>query len=222
MPTPPASAESAAGLVTPPGSVEATSQAPLPRATAPKPVLGIVSSGEDLAPLEEAPSAMAVPSQAPAAAQPAPVPSADGGDSDRWRFVVERVKERKLLLGTCLEEGLCVGATGASFTLALSPEHSFHKAMLEMKENRDLIQQELEKGFGRKLTFQCVVREPGADRAAETRARADRAAREALASNDPEEVAAHGAGDSLVRRIVDLFDGEIMEMPDAPKREGNA
>lgn len=156
-----------------------------------------------------------------------------GGDSDRWRFVVERVKERKLLLGTCLEEGFFLGISEVQFNIALSPEHSFHKAMLEMKENRELIQQELERGFSRKLSFQCVVREAGPEQA-EQRTRVDREVREALVSDRSGDAAAAGAGDSLVRRIVDLFDGEIVEAPEtraagglavpgeSAKREGNA
>jgi len=179
-----------------PPAPDIVGQAPLPAATA-RPALEIVNSGEDLA------------------------SGAPGGDSDRWRFVVERVKERKLLLGTCLEEGFFVGISGAGFNLALTPEHSFHKAMLEVKENRELIQQELERGFGRKLSFQCVVREVGPERV-EQRARVDRAVREALASDDPTDVAAHGADDSLVRRIVDLFDGEIVEAPPARLGGGSA
>ena len=188
----------------PPG---AAGQATLPRASA-KPVLGIVNSGEDLA----APSA-----GAGGAERPAP----DAGDSDRWRFVVERVKERKLLLGTCLEEGFLIGVSGNLLNLALSPEHSFHKAMLEMKENRELVQQELERGFGRKLVFQCVVREAGPE-LMEQRARVDRAVRESLATGDAEETAAHGADASLVRRIVDLFDGEVVEAPPARPDGGSA
>jgi len=167
-----------------------------------------VNSGEDLA----APSA-----GAGGAERPAP----DAGDSDRWRFVVERVKERKLLLGTCLEEGFLIGVSGNLLNLALSPEHSFHKAMLEMKENRELVQQELERGFGRKLVFQCVVREAGPE-LMEQRARVDRAVRESLATGDAEETAAHGADASLVRRIVDLFDGEVVEAPPARPDGGSA
>ncbi|HET9951547.1 MAG TPA: DNA polymerase III subunit gamma/tau [Candidatus Eisenbacteria bacterium] len=203
----------------PPGASGSAGQVAPPRATV-KPVLGIVNSGEDLA----APSA-----DAPKTEGPAP----DGGDSDRWRFVVERVKERKLLLGTCLEEGHLIGVSGNALNLALSPEHSFHKAMLEMKENRELIQQELERGFARKLAFQCVVREAGPE-LSEQRARVDRSVREALAAGDAEDTSALGADASLVRRIVDLFDGEVVEAPPsksdggksapggAAKREGTA
>lgn len=194
----------AAPVVAPP----AVGQAALPRTT-PKPALGIVTSGEGLA-SEDSSGA-------------GPAGTTPGGDSDRWRFVVERVKERKLLLGTCLEEGFFLGISGSQFNVALSPEHSFHKAMLEMKENRELIQQELERGFGRKLAFQCVVRDSGPEQS-EQRSRIDRDVREALVSGHAPEAAdaAVGAGDSLVRRIVDLFDGEVVEAPEARAAAGPA
>ena len=181
-----------------------------PRAASPSPY-EIPRAERRVAPAVEAVAPIRAPAleiQGPPAGPP------PGGDSDRWRFVVERVKERKLLVGTCLEEGAFMGVSGAHLTIALTPEHSFHRAMLEMKENRELIQQELERGFERKLSFECVVREGGPD-LVEQRSRADREAREALGSDRASDAAAVGAGDSLVRRIVDLFDGEIMEAPEA-------
>ncbi len=213
-----------------------------PRASAPDPPRPASPSSYEIPRAErraapavaQAPAVAAAPVVAPARESEGPpaVPP-PGGDSDRWRFVVERVKERKLLVGTCLEEGAFLGVSGTRLTIALTPEHSFHRAMLEMKENRELIQQELERGFERKLSFECVVREGGPD-LVEQRSRVDREVREALGSDRASDAAAVGAGDSLVRRIVDLFDGEIMEAPearaagesalrgDAANREGNA
>ncbi len=209
-----------------------------PRAIAPEPPRAAAPSTYEIPRAERraAPAVAAAPPVVAASALGSEGSAAGpppGGDSDRWRFVVERVKERKLLLGTCLEEGFFIGVSGVRLTIALTPEHSFHRAMLEMKENRELIQQELERGFERKLSFDCIVREAGPDQV-EQRSRADRDAREALGSDHASEVAAVGAGDSLVRRIVDLFDGEVMEAPearaagesiaygDAANREGNA
>src|SRR5206468_6991219 len=57
----------------------------------------------------------------------------------RWRQAVDRVKERKLLLGTCLEEGSYLGMAGGNVRIALSSEHAFHRAMLELKENREIL-----------------------------------------------------------------------------------
>jgi hypothetical protein len=50
----------------------------------------------------------------------------------------------------------------------------------------------------------------------------DRAAREALLADPSDETAPVGADDSLVRKIVDLFDGEVLEGGAARQGEGNA
>lgn len=189
-----------------------------PRASAPDPPRAASPSSYEVPRAERraAPAVEAVaPFRAPALKiEGPPAGPPPGGDSDRWRFVVERVKERKLLVGTCLEEGAFMGVSSTRLTIALTPEHSFHRAMLEMKENRELIQQELERGFERKLSFECVVREGGPD-LVEQRSRVEGEVREALGSDRASDASAVGAGDSLVRRIVDLFDGEIMEAPEA-------
>jgi hypothetical protein len=120
---------------------------------------------------------------------------------------VERVKERKLLLGTCLEEGTFLGASGGSVRVALTPEHSFHKAMLEMKENREILNQEFERAFGRGILFSCVISAEGAA-GRQNRIRAELLADAAdLADSEadaPEPPAA------VVKRIVEIFDGEIL------------
>jgi len=128
---------------------------------------------------------------------PASVEAAHQGDPVvRWRQAVDRVKERKLLLGTCLEEGFFLGMAGANVRLALSGEHAFHRAMLELKENRDILNEELERLYGRGAKLLCESMAPsGADSpaAARTGKRPDAA---------PEA--------TLVDRIVELFDGEVL------------
>jgi hypothetical protein len=123
----------------------------------------------------------------------------------RWREAVDRVKERKLLLGTCLEEGLFLGIAGTNVRVALSPEHAFHRAMLEMKENREILNQEFERLYGRGTTLLCV----GSDQAVSGVGYQIRP----VAPVDPDEDDGEPAGgsDRLVQRIVELFDGEIME-----------
>jgi DNA polymerase-3 subunit gamma/tau len=199
----------------------AAAKSPPARSTAPAPRINPapppVAAAPDVA--ADAPVAAAAPAAAGPASERAPAPPE--AESDRWRFVVERVKERKLLLGTCLEEAYFLGTSASQAQIALTPEHSFHKAMLEMKENREMIHQELERGFGRKLSFQCVVRESGPELEAH-RSRMDRAAREALLADPSDETAPVGADDSLVRKIVDLFDGEVLEGGAARQGEGNA
>jgi len=141
---------------------------------------------------------MVDPVAPPSADHAADEPSlADSALAARWREIVDRVKERKLLLGTCLEEGLFLGVQGSSVRVALTSEHSFHRAMLEMKENKDILNQEFERTYGPGATLLCV----GSDQAV-TGAGIRPAPREATQ--------AAPAPSGLVQRIVELFDGEIL------------
>jgi len=141
---------------------------------------------------------MVEPVAPPSADLAAEEPSlADSALAARWREIVDRVKERKLLLGTCLEEGLFLGVQGSSVRVALTAEHSFHRAMLEMKENKDILNQEFERTYGPGATLLCV----GSDQAV-TGAGIRPAPREATQ--------AAPAPSGLVQRIVELFDGEIL------------
>jgi len=168
--------------------------------------------------IEEAPKSLlaAVPAMAATVAEPLPpssgspadlrlvespagVEAADPADPVvRWRQAVDRVKERKLLLGTCLEEGSFLGMSGGNVRIALSVEHAFHRAMLELKENREILNQELERFYGRGAKLLCESAVPaGTERTA------------ALAVPEA----------TLVDRIVELFDGEVMG-PTAPAGPG--
>jgi DNA polymerase-3 subunit gamma/tau len=125
----------------------------------------------------------------------------------RWRHAVDRVKERKLLLGTCLEEGLFLGTAGGNVRIALSVEHAFHRAMLELKENREILNQELERFYGRGAKLLC-----------ESASMQDREYRPESAPG-PRTASLEGAEASIVDRIVELFDGEVMGP--RPEEEGN-
>jgi hypothetical protein len=134
-------------------------------------------------------------------------PARDDDPVVRWRQTVDRVKETKLLLGTCLEEGLFLGLTGSNVRVALSAEHSFHRAMLEMKENREILNLTLEQLFGRGVTLVCV----SADTAVSGVGHVPRAAAADLARAADLEGEVPSAPQGLVQRIVELFDGEILE-----------
>jgi DNA polymerase-3 subunit gamma/tau len=128
---------------------------------------------------------------------PAGVEAADPSDPVvRWRHAVDRVKERKLLLGTCLEEGFFLGMTGGNVRIALSGEHAFHRAMLELKENREILNEELERLYGRGAKLLCEsMATSGSDLAAAGRP-----------GTRPDAVPEA----TLVDRIVELFDGEVL------------
>ncbi len=139
---------------------------------------------------------------------PAGLATADPSDPVvRWRQAVDRVKERKLLLGTCLEEGFFLGMAGGNVRLALSVEHAFHRAMLELKENREILNEELEILYGRGAKLLCESSVPPGTETS--------AGRPSVSGASP--VVSPEA--TLVDRIVELFDGEVMGQ--GPE-EGNA
>jgi hypothetical protein len=145
-------------------------------------------------------------------------------DAERWKRIVDGVKERKLLLGTCLEEGTFLGVAGTAVRVALAPEHSFHKAMLEMKENREILNQEFERQFGRGATLACVVGDPFAATAAADRVRGELladASAEATEGAAGASVPRPPAAPSIVQRIVEIFDGEILDLSGETGAPGN-
>jgi hypothetical protein len=154
--------------------------------------------------------------------EPAPTiePAREEDPVLRWRQAVDRVKDRKLLLGTCLEEGLFLGLAGSNVRVALSAEHAFHRAMIEMRENREILNEEMERHYGRGTTLVCVSGDAaiaGSGQAARPAPAGNTAAGVAAAelAEAADRAAAGEAGaapsQSLVQRIVDLFDGEILE-----------
>jgi DNA polymerase-3 subunit gamma/tau len=162
---------------------------------------------------QEQPPAVITTAEAPAIE-----PLAGDEQTARWRQAVDRVKERKLLLGTCLEEGAFLGLAGSRVRVALLPEHAFHRAMLEMKENQAILNEELERLYGRGAALLCEVA---------SQARTERALRDATgvaasdAARDPRPAEPAAAGEpaaGMVQRIVELFDGEVL----APGTEGGA
>lgn len=98
--------------------------------------------------------------------------------------------------------------------------------MLESKENREILNQEFEAQFGRGATLSCVSGDPHAASAARERVR-DELRADAVA--DPAESStpvaqaprAEPAGPSIVQRIVDIFDGEILDLSGESGAPGN-
>ena len=132
---------------------------------------------------------------------PADVEAPDPSDPVlRWRQAVDRVKERKLLLGTCLEEGSFLGMAGGNVRIALSTEHAFHRAMLELKENREILNEELERFYGRGAKLLCESAIPAGREAQDAGRRGPKAA--PAPGGIPE--------GTIVERIVELFDGEVL------------
>jgi len=181
-------------MPSPPSSTPARRGSSTPRTDPPRSTLSAVPAAAGAEPM------IAPSTGSPAAlrlVEPAGVEAADASDPVvRWRSAVDRVKERKLLLGTCLEEGSFLGLAGSNVRIALSVEHAFHRAMLELKENREILNEELERSYGRGARLLCES-VPSAQGAGESGG--------GQGASTPA-----GPEASLVERIVQLFDGEVM------------
>jgi len=97
----------------------------------------------------------------PPAAAAAPVATAtatlvveiDAGVEASWVKTLEAVSNRKKLLGAFLKESRLVGLSGPAVMVAMD---DLHRAVVDEKENRQIVAEELRRGFGRALEMQCV------------------------------------------------------------------
>ncbi len=106
---------------------------------------------------------------------------------ERWSQVLTGVKERKRMLEAFLSESDLVALNDEVLLLAMD---DLHQAVLDDRENRALLGEEIERAFGRKLGFRCTTRG------------------EVVAPRPPttaEEV------QPLIERAIDWFEGEIVE-----------
>ncbi len=77
----------------------------------------------------------------------------DAGVEAAWQQTLEAVSGRKKLLGAFLRESRLVGLSGPAVIVAMD---DLHRAVVDEKENRQIVAEELRLGFGRALEMQCV------------------------------------------------------------------
>jgi len=104
-----------------------------------------------VAPVSAAPVAVASASVAGATATL--VVEIDAGVEAIWVRTLEAVSNRKKLLGAFLKESRLVGLSGPAVVVAMD---DLHRAVVDEKENRQIVAEELRLGFGRALEMQCV------------------------------------------------------------------
>ena len=91
------------------------------------------------------------------APQPAAVALADGALDlgaavlECWRAALVAIHERKRLLGAFLEESHCLGLVGDRLHVAMD---DLHRAVIEEKDNRQIVSEELRRAFGAAVTLQ--------------------------------------------------------------------
>jgi DNA polymerase-3 subunit gamma/tau len=118
---------------------------------------GPVPAARSRASLESADAATA---QAPAGAAPAAAVAVqdepivrDAESEQRWREVIAAVNKRKRLLGAFLEESIFVGRAGAELVVAMD---DLHGAVVEEKDNRALLAEEVRSVFGEDAVMRCA------------------------------------------------------------------
>jgi hypothetical protein len=157
------------------------------------------------APVAAAPIAAAAPAiEAVATALMAPAAEIAGDLMERWSLVLRGVNERKRMLGAFLNESRLVEMSDRGLLLAMD---DLHRTVLDDRENRALISDEIERVFGSRLPFSCEAPQTGAAPA--------QAPRRPLTAAEVQ---------PLIDRAVEYFDGEVVQRstrpparPDRPK-----
>ena len=89
-----------------------------------------------------------------------------------WRAALVAIHERKRLLGAFLEESHCLGRAGDRLHVAMD---DLHRAVIEEKDNRQIVSEELRRAFGADVMLQWAPLEaapPEAQRPSEEKTQA--------------------------------------------------
>ncbi len=153
---------------------------------------------------------------APGTAEPA-VMATDaplaGSLADTWLRVVERVRERRAFLGSCLHMSQAVGVSEGRVNVVLDDTNGFKRDQVEKTTNRRLILRALEEALGRPLGIRIIsaaeaVSAVGGDSRMGTPPGAETSSTERRAGEDRQSPTARECDGA--RRIARLMDGDIV------------
>ncbi|HET7224068.1 MAG TPA: hypothetical protein VFK69_00005, partial [Candidatus Eisenbacteria bacterium] len=117
---------------------------------APEPaVASAVTTVTATATLPDPPAALAAAPAALAAARD-DAPAHDSEIERCWRAALDAINGRKRMLGAFLEESRFLGLRGDRAVIAMD---ALHRAVIEEKDNRALLEEELARAFGRRLSL---------------------------------------------------------------------
>ena len=115
----------------------------------------------------------------------------------KWEEVVERVKHKKITVGSFLQEGLLTGVENNTVEIAFGLSNGFH--IDAIKRSKAIVCEVLREIFGRDVKFQCVKKDlPKKERMTSKRKKEEWL--KAQVENKP-----------VLKKIVDDFDTEIIE-----------
>jgi hypothetical protein len=84
------------------------------------------------------------------------------GGREEWERFLAQVRESKLTVGIWLMSGEVAGVEDGKLLLAFSPQQRFAMAMIAQANNRRLVEEHLEKFYGRKFTVEtCELSDLG-------------------------------------------------------------
>ncbi len=119
------------------------------------------------------------------------------------QLVIKKIKQEKIYIASCLEEGLLVDFKNNIITLSFPKKNTFHKESLEKQQNKDLIENSFSQALGSKVGVEFIITEDG-KQPVDT-AKSDK-------PNQPHQNPLKKAlSDPIIKSALDIFDGNIMK-----------
>lgn len=140
----------------------------------------------------------------------------DLGGREEWERFLSKVREAKLTLGIWLMSARVLEVNGNNIVLGFDSRNRFACGMVKEGKNRRYIEKQLELSFGKKFTIDVVEtgksgseeKSPPESKPAKVRKKAD------------PELSRILEGKTMAKRLVEEFDGEIVETRHQKRRAG--
>jgi len=125
-----------------------------------------------------------------------------------WSGIVNYIKNKKISIASCLQEGYPVSLEANALTIGLPKEFLFYKDVLDSPENRHLIAEAVKAVMGLELKIVFILTEPVANKPGGTAPYpqgSDDAGDLSRAADD----AANDQVDPIIKSALEIFNGEI-------------
>jgi len=119
------------------------------------------------------------------------------------QLVIKKIRQEKIYIASCLEEGQLIDFKGSIITLGFHKENIFHKESLEKQQNRDLIENNFSKVLGSQVRVEFIIIEDGKQSAGAAKAEKPAQARQNSLKR--------ALSDPIIKSALDIFDGNIMK-----------
>lgn len=145
---------------------------------------------------------------------PNPLPDSNTADMNgilsSWTGVINYVKAKKISVGSYLEEGTPVNLEADTLSIGIPKEFSFHKEMLEVPENRRLIDEAVREVMKLDLKVAFTLIEPVNMQERVLNTNSGKGDEEAEGLPTPEE-AKKSDDDPIIKLALEVFDGQILK-----------